>query len=76
MGVQASHDQRYFIIVLRLFRYYLSVEMVVQVTLLVLCTQHVHDLAVLGSARRALCLTFSVAFKAVLVEGMTAQEVN
>lgn len=56
--------------------YYLSVEMVMQVTLLVLCTQHVHDFAVLWSARRALRLAFSVTFKAVLVERMTAQEVN
>lgn len=55
---------------------YLSVEMIVQVALLVLRTQHVHDFAVLRSARRALCLAFSVTFKAVLVEGMTAQEVN
>lgn len=55
---------------------YLSVKMVMQVTLLVLCTQHVHDFAVLWSARRALCLAFSVTFKAVLVERMTAQEVN
>lgn len=67
----------HFIIVLCLVKYcYLSVEMVMQVALLVLCTQHVHDFAVLRSARRALCLAFSVTFKAVLVEGMTAQEVN
>lgn len=56
--------------------FYLSVEVVVQVALLVLCTQHVHDFAVLWSARRAFRLAVSVAFKAVLVEGMAAQEVN
>lgn len=56
--------------------FYLSVEMVVQVALLVLCAQHVHDFAVLRSARRALRLAFSVTFKAVLVEGVTAQKVN
>lgn len=55
---------------------HLSVEVVVQVALLVLCAQHVHDFAVLGSARWALCLAFGVTFKAVLVEGMAAQEVN
>lgn len=55
---------------------YLSVEVVVQVALLVLRTQHVHHLAVLGGARRALRLAFSVTFEAVLVEGMAAQEVN
>lgn len=55
---------------------YLSVEVVVQVAFLVLCAQHVHDFAVLGSARRALGLAFSITFKAVLVEGMAAQEVN
>lgn len=47
-----------------------------QVTLLVLGTQHVHDFAVLRSAGRALSLTLSVAFEAVLVEGVAAQEVN
>lgn len=47
-----------------------------QVAFLVLCAQHVHDFAVLGSARWALCLAFSITFKAVLVEGMAAQEVN
>lgn len=47
-----------------------------QVTFLVLGTQHVHDLTVLGSAGRALRLTLGVAFKAVLVEGVAAQEMN
>lgn len=55
---------------------YLSVEVVVQVPFLVLCTQHVHDFAVLWSASWALGLTLSIAFKAVLVEGMAAQEMN
>ena len=55
---------------------YLSVEVVMQVTFLVLCTQHVHDFAVLWSARWALGLTLSVAFEAVLVEGVAAQEMN
>lgn len=55
---------------------YLSVEVVMQVTFLVLGPQHVHDLAVLWSARRALRLTLCVAFKTVLVEGVAAQEVN
>lgn len=55
---------------------HLSVEMVMQVTFLVLGTKHVHDFAVLWSARRALSLTLSVAFKAVLVEGVAAQEMH
>lgn len=55
---------------------YLSVEVVVQVPLLVLCTQHVHDLAVLRSAGGTLGFALSVALKAVLVEGVAAEEVN
>lgn len=55
---------------------YLSVEVVVQVSFLVLRAQHVHDFAVLRSARRALGLALGVAFEAVLVEGVAAQEVN
>ncbi len=55
---------------------YLSVEVVVQVSLLVLCTQHVHDLAVLWSASWALRLTLSITFKAVLMEGVVAQEMD
>lgn len=47
-----------------------------QVPFLVLCTQHVHDFAVLWSASWALSLTLSVAFEAVLVEGVAAQEMN
>lgn len=47
-----------------------------QVTLLVLGTQHVHDFAVLGSASWALGLTLGVAFEAVLVEGVAAQEMH
>lgn len=78
--MQVSHDQiinLLYNIVLCVVKYcYLSVEMIMQVTLLVLCTQHIHDFAVLRSARRALCLTFCITFKAVLVERMTAQEVN
>lgn len=71
--MHVSHDR----IVLECVKYgYLSVEVVMQVTFLVLCTQHVHDFAVLRSARGALCLAFSVTFKAVLVEGMAAKEVN
>ncbi|TNN80111.1 hypothetical protein EYF80_009622 [Liparis tanakae] len=46
-----------------------------QVALLVLGTQHVHDFAVLGSASRALGLALGVAFEAVLVEGVAAQEI-
>lgn len=55
---------------------YLSVEVIVQVSFLVLCTQHVHDFAVLWCARWAFRLTLCVAFEAVLVEGVAAQEVN
>lgn len=55
---------------------YLSVEVVVQVPLLVLRAQHVHDFAVLRGAGRALGLALSVAFKAVLVERMAAEEMN
>lgn len=47
-----------------------------QVLFLVLCTQHVHDLAILWSASRTFRLTLSIAFEAVLVEGMAAQEMN
>lgn len=56
--------------------HYLSVEVVVQVSLLVLCAQHVHDFAVLRSAGGTLGLALSVALKAVLVEGVAAEEVN
>lgn len=45
-----------------------------QVTFLVLGAKHVHDFAVLWSACRALSLTLSIAFEAVLVEGVAAQE--
>lgn len=47
-----------------------------QVSFLVLCAQHVHDFAVLWSAGWTLCLALSVAFEAVLVEGVAAQEMN
>lgn len=47
-----------------------------QVTFLVLGTQHVHDFAVLWSTSWALSLTLSVALEAVLVEGVAAQEMN
>lgn len=47
-----------------------------QVLFLVLCTQHVHDFAILRSASRTFSFTLSIAFKAVLVEGMAAQEMN
>lgn len=55
---------------------YLSVEVIMQVPFLVLCTQHVHDFAVLWSASWALSLTLSITFKAVLMEGVAAQEMN
>lgn len=55
--------------------WYLSVEMIVQVSLLVLSTQHVHNLSVLRSTRGALCLALSVTLKAVLVKRVTTQEV-
>ena len=47
-----------------------------QVTFLVLGTQHVHDFAVLWSACWAFSLTLCIAFKAMLMEGVTAQEMN
>lgn len=47
-----------------------------QVLFLVLCTQHVHDFAILRSASWTFSFTLSVAFKAVLVEGMAAQEMD
>lgn len=47
-----------------------------QVPFLVLGTQHVHYFAVLWSTCWALSLTFSVAFKAVLMEGVAAEEVD
>lgn len=50
--------------------------MVVQVAFLVLGTQHVHNFAVLWSACWALSLTLCIAFEAVLVEGVAAQEMN
>lgn len=55
---------------------YLSVKVVVQVSLLILCAQHVHDFAVLRSAGGALGLALSVALEAVLVEGVAAEEVD
>lgn len=47
-----------------------------QITFLVLGTQHVHDFAVLWSASWALSLALSIALEAVLVEGVAAQEMN
>lgn len=47
-----------------------------QVSFLVLGAQHVHDFAVLWSACRALGLALGVAFEAVLVEGVAAQEMD
>ena len=47
-----------------------------QVSFLVLGPQHVHDLAVLWCAGGTLCLALSVALKAVLMEGVTAQEMD
>ena len=55
---------------------YLSGEVVVEVPFLVLHAQHVHDLAVLWQAGRALGLAVGVALEAVLVEGVAAQEVD
>lgn len=55
---------------------YLSVEVIVQIAFLVLGTQHVHDFTIFWSASWALRLALSIAFKAVLVEGVAAQEVN
>ena len=55
---------------------HLSGEVVVQVSFLVLGPQHVHDLPVFRCACGTFGLTLGVALKAVLVEGVTAQEVN
>lgn len=49
--------------------------MIVQVSLLVLCAQHVHNLSVLWCTCGALCLALSIALKAVLVKRVTTQEV-
>lgn len=45
-----------------------------QVTFLILGTQHVHDFAILWSARWALSLALGIAFETVLVEGVATQE--
>lgn len=55
---------------------HLSGEVIVQVAFLVLGAKHVHDLAVLGGAGGALGVALGVALEAVLVEGVTAQEVH
>lgn len=47
-----------------------------QVTFLVLNTQHVHDFAIFWSARWTLSLALCVAFEAVLVEGVATQEMH
>lgn len=55
---------------------YLSVEKVMQVALLVLSTKHIDDFTILWRAGGTLRFTFCIAFKAVLMEGVAAQEVD
>lgn len=47
-----------------------------KIPLLVLSAQQIHDFAVFWSACWTLCVTLGVTLKAVLVEGMAAQEVD
>lgn len=51
-------------------------ELIVEVSLLFLGADHVHDLAVLREAGGAVSVALRVALKAVLVEGVAAQEVH
>lgn len=51
-------------------------KLVVQISLLLLGSDHVHHFAIFWHASRTLRIALGVAFKAMLVEGMTAQEVD
>jgi len=55
---------------------YLMLKLVVQISLLLLGSNHVHHFAVFRHAGRTFRVALRVAFKAMLVEGMTAQEVD
>lgn len=50
--------------------------MVVKISFLILCTQHVHDFPVFRGAGGTLGLALSEALQAVLVERVAAQEVH
>lgn len=51
-------------------------KLVMQISLLLLGSDHVHHFAIFWHASRTFRITLRVAFKAVLVKGMTAQEVD
>lgn len=54
----------------------LVLEVVIEVFLLFLSPDHIKDLAILRQAGWAVGVTVCIALKAVLVKGMTAQEVH
>lgn len=55
---------------------YLMLKLVMQISLLLLGSDHVHHFAIFWHASRTFRITLRVAFKAVLVKRMTAQEVD
>lgn len=55
---------------------HLVLELIVEVSLLFLGPDHVHDLAVLWEAGGAVGIALRVALEAVLVEGVAAEEVH
>ena len=55
---------------------YLMLKLIVQISLLLLSSNHIHHFAVFRHASRTFWVTVRVAFKAMLVEGMTTQEVD
>lgn len=55
---------------------YLMLKLVMQIPLLLLGSDHVHHFAIFWHARRTFRIALGVAFEAMLVEGMTTQEVD
>lgn len=55
---------------------YLMLKLVMQISLLLLGSYHVHHFPIFWHTSRTFRITLRVAFKAVLVKGMTAQEVD
>lgn len=55
---------------------HLVLELIVEIALLFLGPDHIHDLPVFREAGGAVGITFRVTLKAVLVEGVAAQKVD
>lgn len=55
---------------------HLVLELIVEISLLFLGPDHIHDLAVFREAGGAVGITFRVTLKAVLVEGVAAEKVD